>query len=252
MLLSIVSTIIGILKGVFGISIRTGGAGFSVSATGATGSVEIFWNGSNWVIRTSAGTTLAFQDTRIQMSGDGSTVTTAASFIVSNGGQVQARFAGNANVQLLSSRQMGWVASSTDIGGSANDAGFSRAAAKVVGVTDGVSAGGTLASIMLSPSALAANQNNYNPGVARNYRLVTDGGGARTITGLAVSQVDGQECHIINISAANTITLSNQSASSTDVNRFANVTGADIVLAANEIAHVIYDATTQRWRAAKL
>src|SRR5207244_2832100 len=54
------------------------------------------------------------------------------------------------------------------------DVSFIRTAAKVVGIRDGTTGGGTLSSVPLSPSQITANQNDYAPGVARYYRLSTD------------------------------------------------------------------------------
>lgn len=111
--------------------------------------------------------------------------------------------------------------------------------------------GGTLRSTPLSPAALSADQNDYNPGVARRYRLATDGSGNKNITGLAISQVDGQECSIVNVSAADTITLVHQ-ATSTAANQFLCTAAANIVLAVNEEALLWYDSTTLRWRVRKI
>lgn len=123
-------------------------------------------------------------------------------------------------------------------------------AAGVVGLSRGATdAGATLRSIPLTPSQITSNQNNYAPGVAMFYRLSTDS--SRDITGLSVGQVAGQVCEIWNVGAQN-IVLKHQDTNSTDVNRFLNVTGADITLAANEIALLRYDATTQRWRVGKV
>lgn len=109
--------------------------------------------------------------------------------------------------------------------------------------------GAATRSIPLTPTTIAANQNDYNPGVARYYRLSASF--PVSITGLAIAQVDGQESEIWNVGAAN-ITLSHQSASSTAANRFICTGGADIVLAADEIALCRYDATTSRFRIRKV
>lgn len=123
--------------------------------------------------------------------------------------------------------------------------GLLPSAAKVVGINDGGTGGGTLSSVPLTPTQITTDQNNYAPGVARYYRLSTDA--SRTLTGLAVSQVGGQECWILN-AGSNPVVLSNQNGSSTAANRFLTNTGADITLAANEVAMLVYDSTTSRWR----
>lgn len=133
--------------------------------------------------------------------------------------------------------------------------GINSRAAGVIGLNTSTnstgSGSGTLASTPLSPTALSADQNNYNPGVARRYRLASDGNGARTITGLAISQVDGQEFSIVNV-GTNNLTFSHQSASSTAANRFICTGGVDIVLATDEELLGWYDNTTQRYRLRKI
>jgi hypothetical protein len=73
---------------------------------------------------------------------------------------------------------------------------------------------------------------------------------SRNITGLSLSQVDGQT-HVITNVGSNNIILANESASSTTANRFHNSTGADITLAADQEVNCWYDATTLRWRVTK-
>jgi hypothetical protein len=126
-----------------------------------------------------------------------------------------------------------------------NDTRIGRVAAKVWSLGDGSdSTGATLRSICLTPAQITSNQDNYAPGVARTYRLSTDA--ARNVTGLSCSQVDGQECRIVNVGSFNLV-LKHQT-TSTAANQFLNSTGADITLAPNEGADLVYDGTTQRWR----
>ena len=105
-----------------------------------------------------------------------------------------------------------------------------------------------------SPTQITADQNNYQAGTGRSlfYRLSSDA--SRTVTGFnpagGINQ-DGELHYIINV-GANNIVLANESASSTAANRFTNVTGSDITLAANEMAMLVYDNTSARWRAVKL
>jgi hypothetical protein len=96
---------------------------------------------------------------------------------------------------------------------------------------------------MVSPAQITSNQDNYAPGVARYLRLSSDA--SRDITGL-VAGVDGQRATIVNI-GSNNIVLKNET-TSTAANRFHNSTGADITLAADQKADLIYDNTTSRWR----
>lgn len=127
--------------------------------------------------------------------------------------------------------------------------GIKQAVAKVISVEGSSSTGGTIRFIATSPSQITGNQNNYAPGGTSYFqRWNTDA--SRNITGLSLSQVDGQGHLITNVGSAD-IVLVNQSVSSTDVNRFLNSTGADITLTANQSADIIYDNTTQRWRVFK-
>lgn len=131
------------------------------------------------------------------------------------------------------------------------DAVLYRKAAKVIGlasVFDGTG-NGTLAPNPLTPSQITSNQNNYAPGVAWIYRLSTDA--SRDITGLSISQVDGQMVRVCNV-GSNSIVLKHQDTNSTAANRFLCKGAADITLAADEEAEGWYDSTTSRWRIAKV
>lgn len=105
----------------------------------------------------------------------------------------------------------------------------------------------TYSAVANSPSQITSNQNNYTAGADRSYfqRWSTDA--SRNITGLSLSQIDGQAHRIVNVGSTN-IVLVHQSGSSTAGNRFLCTTGADITLSANQEADLIYDATTARWR----
>lgn len=130
------------------------------------------------------------------------------------------------------------------------DTGINRAAARVIGLADfGGSNPCTIRSIPLSPAQITANQDNYAPGVSWLYRLSTDA--SRDITGLAISQVDGQFVRFCNV-GSNNIVLKHQDTNSTAANRFLCGGAADITLAADEQAEGWYDATTSRWRVTKL
>lgn len=128
------------------------------------------------------------------------------------------------------------------------DVGYARAAASVLAITNGSSGGGTISSVPLSPAQLTTSVNNYTPGTARTLRLSSDA--ARSVTGL-VAGVDGQELRIFNV-GSQTITLEHQDVGSTAANRFLCTSAADIVLAADEGAGLMYDSTSTRWRVWKL
>lgn len=135
-------------------------------------------------------------------------------------------------------------------GGGVEHVGLDRAGSfAVLKITNASTGGGTLSSIPLTPAQITSNQNNYAPGVARFYRLSTDA--SRDITGLSISQVDGQEFEIWNV-GSNNLVLKHQDAASTAANRFICTGAADITLAADEIALARYDSTTARFRVRKV
>jgi hypothetical protein len=129
--------------------------------------------------------------------------------------------------------------------------GIAKGGPKVVELNDGTYSGpgATLRSVPLTPVQITANQNDYNPGVARFYRLSTDA--SRTITGFSISQLDGEEFEVWNV-GANNLVLAHQSVSSAAANRMICTGAANITLAADEVALVRYDATTQRFRVRKV
>lgn len=126
-----------------------------------------------------------------------------------------------------------------------------RAAAKVLSFEAVSSAGGTFRTIATSPAQITSNQDNYNPGGSSRFQR-WNSDAARDVTGMTftAAQVDGQEHIVYNVGAQN-ITLKEQ-VTSTAANQFLNSTGADIVLAPKQSAHMIYDGTTSRWRVSKM
>lgn len=97
----------------------------------------------------------------------------------------------------------------------------------------------------LSPVSIGASQNNYAPAghdTASVLRLTASA--AYNITGLA-GGVDGRILTLVNI-GANTITLVDESASSTAANRFA--LAGNVALATDQSAVLLYDSTSSRWR----
>ncbi len=127
-----------------------------------------------------------------------------------------------------------------------------RAKDGVLGIGDDQSEtnGATFRAKARTAAQLTADQNNYDPGgVSLNQRWSSDA--SRTVTGLSISQVDGEYHFIWNV-GSNNIVLANESASSTDANRFTTSAGADLTLAPSKCVLVIYDGTTSRWRAVLL
>lgn len=103
----------------------------------------------------------------------------------------------------------------------------------------------TFGSHWATPSAIAADQNDYAPGTTSRYRISTSGS-VQTITGMSLSQTAGMDLWLRNVGNVS-IVLAHQSASSTAANRFLNFSNQDVVLAAESIAHYIYDDTKARW-----
>lgn len=95
-----------------------------------------------------------------------------------------------------------------------------------------------------SPAQITGDQNDYAPGNYRTLRLSTDA--SRNITGIA-GGVANRELRIVNAGAQD-IVLQDQNTGSTAANRIITGTGADITLAAGDIALLWYDDTTDRWR----
>ena len=99
----------------------------------------------------------------------------------------------------------------------------------------------------LTPTALAADQNDYNPtGLSGASALRIDGGASdRNITGLQ-GGVDGRVITIINIGASNSLILKADNASSSAANRF--TAPYDVTITLKSASTLRYDGTTQRWR----
>lgn len=114
---------------------------------------------------------------------------------------------------------------------------------------DEVAIDGRFSLVALSPAQITADQNDYNPeSTATNrssfWRLSTDA--SRTVTGIA-NGLDGRILVIANAGSFDLV-IANQSASSTAGNRIITGTGADVTVAADGTATLIYDNTTARWR----
>lgn len=98
----------------------------------------------------------------------------------------------------------------------------------------------------LSPAQITANQNNYNPtslSGAAILRLNSDGD--YNVTGLAGGS-DGRLMIVINVTAARTLTLTDEDTLSSAANRFA--LGADVAIGPGESIALVYDSTSSRWR----
>ena len=131
--------------------------------------------------------------------------------------------------------------------GATTDTWWERPAAGIWSPIGASTTGGTVRYRANSATQITANQNDYNPGgVSYFQRWSSDA--SRNVTGLTFTPAkqDGQTHLIVNVGAQN-IVLAHESASSAAANRFKNSTAADITLAANQAADVIYDGTQSRW-----
>lgn len=99
-----------------------------------------------------------------------------------------------------------------------------------------------------SPTGLTASVNDYtpSPSIASASVLRLTASAAWNVTGL-VAGSGGQIIYVYNVDTADTITLKNESASSTAANRFA-LGGADVALAPSAGIAIQYDGTSTRWR----
>lgn len=106
------------------------------------------------------------------------------------------------------------------------------------------------APVCVAPSALAASQNDWNPG--RADVLYVTSNAPVNITGLfATSVPDGFVVLLMNVNGAagNNITLTHESASSTAANRFRSSYGANVVLSPDGgSATLVYHSAINRWR----
>lgn len=104
----------------------------------------------------------------------------------------------------------------------------------------------------LTPSSLTASVDNYAPSghaTTMVFRIETDGGGGRSITGLA-GGAEGRIVRFVHIgTAGDIIQLVRESGSSTAANRFVmDSTAVSVQLADGDSASFWYDNTSSRWR----
>ena len=100
----------------------------------------------------------------------------------------------------------------------------------------------------ISPTAIAAQQNDYSPtswSGADVVRLTFTG--SQTITGFSATATAVRK-FIQNVDTADTLTLANESASSSAANRITCPNGANLVIPPGGSVTIIYDATSTRWR----
>jgi hypothetical protein len=111
-------------------------------------------------------------------------------------------------------------------------------------VLAGFAAGGGLIQAQTTPTALAANTNNWALPTAGVVRISASA--AYNLTGIT-APTTGRVITLVNVGSF-TITLKHQDASSTAANRLLCKSGADVTLPAEGMVGILYDLTTQRWR----
>jgi hypothetical protein len=101
----------------------------------------------------------------------------------------------------------------------------------------------------ITPSVISAQQNNYNPtGLSTaNVLKLEASGSTQSITGIA-GGADGRILILQNVGATYSLSLLNESGSSTDVNRFKLGQTSAVSIQPGYSFILIYDSTTQRWR----
>lgn len=124
-----------------------------------------------------------------------------------------------------------------------------RPKARVAGATEQLAFTGELLSIpaanIISPAALTANTNNWNPTGLATARIIRISSTTNIdLTGIA-APTTARIIHIHNVSS-NNIKLKMESGSSLAANRFA--TKADITMEQNESVVLVYDTVSARWR----
>jgi hypothetical protein len=102
----------------------------------------------------------------------------------------------------------------------------------------------------VSPTAIAAGQNNYAPtdwDTADIVRVTLTG--SQTITGFAAPTSSGAVRKVIvNIDTVDTLTIANESASSTAANRVACMYASPVVVPPGGSVVLHYDTASSRWR----
>lgn len=101
---------------------------------------------------------------------------------------------------------------------------------------------------IISPTSIGANQNNYAPtswSTADIVRLTASGD--FDITGLDATATTTRKL-LWNVDTNNTLTLKDESASSTAANRIQCPYGTDLKIPPDGFLSIHYDATTARWR----
>lgn len=100
---------------------------------------------------------------------------------------------------------------------------------------------------IISPAALGANTNDWNPsGLATANTIRFSASTPIALSGITAPATDGKVIVLHNIGTTNNVTITDQDANSTAANRF--ILPYAIGIRPLESVTVIYDATTARWR----
>jgi hypothetical protein len=102
--------------------------------------------------------------------------------------------------------------------------------------------------IVLTPSVFTSNQNDWAPSRKNVYRVASDA--SRNLTGL-VAGTDGEVRRIVNKGTQNVVLKHDDAASST-ANRFITPNAVDLTLEPGDMAEILYDLDTARWRTFRL
>lgn len=129
---------------------------------------------------------------------------------------------------------------------------LSLSGSNVFSLADNVVIGASLTTAMflgnvLNPTSISGTVNDWTPtGIATSMIIRIATSGTTTITGVG-NGIGGRVLILHNISG-NNITLANQSASSSAGTRMITGTGADITMAPDQSATMVFDTSTNRWR----
>lgn len=118
-------------------------------------------------------------------------------------------------------------------------------AAATHGSTHATGGADPIANVVVTPTQLAADVNDYAPGAGDIFRVSASA--ARNITGVAAG-TDGQAILLVNV-GSHAITLKHESTSSSAANRLTVPWAGDYVMAANGgAALLVYFTASSRWR----
>jgi hypothetical protein len=167
-----------------------------------------------------------------------------ATFTVAADGRLTA--AGSTTIAIAAAAVTGLAAVATS--GSGSDITIGTVAAARLGAhasTHQTGGADAVASVVVTPTSLAADQNDWSIGTGDIFRVA--GTAARNITGIAAG-TSGLAILLVNVGSF-ALTLKHASASSTAANRFTVPWAGDCILAASGgNAVLVYDSTTATWR----